>query len=578
MSGSNDALTQFMMMQARNQQRRPSAQARLAEQMMASLNNPQPIYGAGPAIARIGSGVLAGVMGGMAERSDREREEADFRRMQEYQTQRETTQRQNLEGILERLGFGDVAGAPQAPQGVPQMAPQASMPMGDAPMPANNAAPSGPVPYGRNAGLVPQRDALLEAPPQQLAAASAGRLSPLLPVNTPYANRPENAGPMIPDPDRPGQMMENPWHGARGQLPGGNGRLMTVPPGAPQGHGPSAAPPAGRNYDAAALALAMTPGGERLAPIVAQMGARNVGDLREMNGPQGPGLYRITPNGQPQFVGGRMPLQESASSTRGPIPEGMLLNPAGQLEEIPGYRPRPPAETAPRSPERLRQDLELATAGRPSTSVSVDNRADGALVRADTDTLKAINEGQGQARSIISLLDRAERAVRQIPEGQAARLMPVLGQTLSSFGVQLPNTSEAEVLNALTSQLAGLQRIPGSGATTDYEMRLFMQAVPRLGNTREGNLALLDMGRRLAQRRIEEAAVWRRNVGQPDLMDRLDALGPVFGERDMEVIMNGVAPAAPTQPARPPGMVDRARQRNAPAGTPALPPGFEVVQ
>jgi hypothetical protein len=527
MSGSNDALTQFMMMQMRQQGRRPSTQAQLAQQMMASLNNPQPIYGAGPAIARVGSGVLAGLMGGMAERSDREREDQQLQQMQDRQDKADFNNRREL---AEFLG----GGAPQAPQ----TAPQPPMPMGAAPMPMGNAAPSGAVPYGRNAGMVAQRDALLEAPPEQLAAASAARSG--------ATGIPEIPGGYRANPGTDGAFAGlAPPSGVVNPNIGGNpgGR-----PAAPQGDAMSMYQRAASSPNP--LIRAMAPG------FLAQA---NREDVRANRPPTivSPGSTALGPDNRPIFTAPERP--------QAPDELARLFAAAGVDPNSEDGR-----AIARRMLERRGQP--------PQTNVSVDNRADGALMRADTDTLKAINEGQGQARSVISLLDRAERAVRQIPEGQAARLMPVLGQTLASFGVQLPNTSEAEVLNALTSQLAGLQRIPGSGATTDYEMRLFMQAVPRLGNTREGNLALLDMGRRLAQRRIEEAAVWRRHVGQPDLMDRLDALGPVFGERDMEVIMNGVAPQPAPQPARPPGMVDRARQRNAPQSMPTLPPGFEVVQ
>ena len=100
-----------------------------------------------------------------------------------------------------------------------------------------------------------------------------------------------------------------------------------------------------------------------------------------------------------------------------------------------------------------------------------------------------------QARSLINFFDRAEQAVRAVPEGAAAQFLPIVGQTARALGYDIPGTSEAEVLRGITNQLAALQRVPGSGATTDFEMRLFMQAVPRLGNTREGNLQLLDLGR-----------------------------------------------------------------------------------
>lgn len=171
----------------------------------------------------------------------------------------------------------------------------------------------------------------------------------------------------------------------------------------------------------------------------------------------------------------------------------------------------------------------------PQTNVTVAP-AEGALIRADTETLKQINEGAQQARQMVNMFTRAEEAVRQVSEGTGAQLLPIIGQTARAFGVDIQGTSEAEVLNSLRNQLASLQRVPGSGATSDRDMALYLQAVPRLGNTREGNLKLIDMGRRLMERRIQEAGVWRRNIGQSDIMEKLDELGPIFSTEERQLL------------------------------------------
>jgi hypothetical protein len=110
--------------------------------------------------------------------------------------------------------------------------------------------------------------------------------------------------------------------------------------------------------------------------------------------------------------------------------------------------------------------------------------------------------------------------------------------------------------------------MPGSGATTDFEMRLYMQAVPRLGSTREGNLALVRMGRRLAERKIQEAGIWRRHAGDADLMDRLDGLGPVFTPEDRRLLENDATPVAGPQSAGPGGVGVAEPPAAAPAARP----------
>ena len=194
----------------------------------------------------------------------------------------------------------------------------------------------------------------------------------------------------------------------------------------------------------------------------------------------------------------------------------------------------------PEAQQFARQRLERLGAA-PSTNINLPS-PESALMRADTETLKQVNEGAQQARAMVNMFTRAEEAVRQVPEGTGAQLLPIVGQTARALGVDIQGTSEAEVLNSLRNQLASLQRVPGSGATSDRDMALYLQAVPRLGNTREGNLKLIDMGRRLMERRIQEAGVWRRNIGQSDIMEKLDELGPIFSTEERRLLQQDAMP------------------------------------
>jgi len=195
---------------------------------------------------------------------------------------------------------------------------------------------------------------------------------------------------------------------------------------------------------------------------------------------------------------------------------------------------------SPEAQQFARQRLERLGAA-PSTNINLPS-PESALMKADTETMKQVNEGAQQARTLVNMFTRAEEAVRQVPEGTGAQLLPIVGQTARALGVDIQGTSEAEVLNSLRNQLASLQRVPGSGATSDRDMALYLQAVPRLGNTREGNLKLIDMGRRLMERRIQEAGVWRRNIGQSDIMEKLDELGPVFSTEERQILQQDATP------------------------------------
>jgi hypothetical protein len=295
-----------------------------------------------------------------------------------------------------------------------------------------------------------------------------------------------------------------------------------------------------------------------------------------------------------------MPPQESAETFAGP-PQTVMQNGQpvlvqmgnrGTVRPMQGYGPNSPQPDdterllrasgyQPGTPEYEAQArILLQRRGQPAqTNINTGDSPQAILARSDVDTIKSQNAAANQARVLIPLFDRAEEAIRNVPEGAGAQFAPILGQVASAFGVAVNGTSQAEVLRALTSTLAPLQRAEGSGATSDRDIGLYLQAVPRLGNTREGNLALVDMGRRAAQRRIEEATIWRQYAGTPDVMDRLNALPPLWSDEERAMLRPPRATSAqPVAPPRPPGMIERARTRGNASGTPQLPPGFEVVQ
>ena len=201
---------------------------------------------------------------------------------------------------------------------------------------------------------------------------------------------------------------------------------------------------------------------------------------------------------------------------------------------------RADANNLPLSPEVEAQRIRIAQASRPNTSLTVDQRGetarDKALAEADAATLRNLSASAIDARRLLTLFDRAEAAVQRVPEGAGAQLVPALGQIGKRLGFEVAGADEAEVLRSITNQLSVLQRVPGSGSTSDYEMGLYQQAVARLGNTRDGNLKLLALGRKLAERRIQEAGIFRQNLGKPEMEERLNELGPVFSPEELDYL------------------------------------------
>ena len=68
---------------------------------------------------------------------------------------------------------------------------------------------------------------------------------------------------------------------------------------------------------------------------------------------------------------------------------------------------------------------------------------------------------------------------------------------------QIKNLSNTEILRAAFAYQIPRMRVPGSGATSDFEARLFTQATANMSNTPEANKVLILGMKKLAQRKRE---------------------------------------------------------------------------
>ena len=100
--------------------RRQSLQSRLAEQMMAGLQNQTPIYSTGAAVARAGEGLLAGLMAKSATDAETKRENELYQRGVDRQDQLRSQENQDAQAFQERLFSGAPLSAPENNLNTPQ--------------------------------------------------------------------------------------------------------------------------------------------------------------------------------------------------------------------------------------------------------------------------------------------------------------------------------------------------------------------------------------------------------------------------------------------------------------------------
>lgn len=561
MSGSNDALTQMLLMQAR-QNRRPSAQAQLAQQMMAQSSQGGPVWGTGATVARAIPGILGAFMAQQAETRDQAREDTQMQAMQDRQDKANHLGSQNVSAAMSGRA---VEPTPDAP---PPAAPAAAPIEGD---------PSLPRGYRNNN-------------PLNIVDASFTRSQPGFQGSDGRFGRFDTMDNGINAADR---LLQS--YGARGL----NTPQAIINRWAPAGDG-SNNPTAYANTIAQRLGIAPN------API-------------DMNDPATRrkliDAMAVVENGRP-LPGGAAPGQSPAAAPQAQ-PGADILAQIGRLQALAGSR-LPGAEDARRLLPGLQWQYEQSQRGASATASAAERAADNARAEralaategARTDARMAQKNEAARAqenadRNVIlqkneratatagadnnRLFDRAntlrDEFVRLTPDFRtvqtsfnnieaAARSNTGAGDMsmLYSFVKLLDPTSvvrESEFAMAAASGSLGermqgaVQRIMNGERLPDSLRNSFLTEARNLyTNNRRNYDRIAEQYRGIAER-----------AGVP-----VDQVIPDFAlpREEPAPPATPTPAAAPSEPPpRPPGLVDRARARNAPRD---LPPGFEVIR
>jgi len=104
---------------------------------------------------------------------------------------------------------------------------------------------------------------------------------------------------------------------------------------------------------------------------------------------------------------------------------------------------------------------------------------------------------QGQAaRAAQGDIDRLDELGAAIgTQGAVANVKAVLGPYANALGVKIDGLDDIQAFSSIVSRLAPTMRPPGSGATSDFEFKQFLNALPQLAQTTEGRKLVLDQMR-----------------------------------------------------------------------------------
>lgn len=185
--------------------------------------------------------------------------------------------------------------------------------------------------------------------------------------------------------------------------------------------------------------------------------------------------------------------------------------PTDEMRNYQAYRREELA--AGRTPKSSQEwQIERRQASRPQ--VTVDQRGENAFAQeAGKGTAKRFNEMVEQgfnARTMIGDISALRDLSTQIQTGVPAEITRQLGPYAEALGVPIQGLAPAQAYQAIVDRMAPRMRVPGSGATSDFEARQFLRALPQLANTPQGNEMIQNTLEAVAQSQVQASEIASR--------------------------------------------------------------------
>jgi len=345
----------------------------------------------------------------------------------------------------------------------------------------------------------------------------------------------------------------------------------------------------GINPQAMALMQALSSPWAAKNPMLAQLGARVLGEQMTGNKLQ----YQTLPDGtilalDPTGRRSPTPVYQAPTKPRhGIIAEDEYGNKQyGWIDDVnrtvtpTGTSPIPPTSGPPA------QSGQGQTPVIPPAPVGSDKkvwRTEQTKKLAEGDTgEKKFREtmGKEQADYIVATGKDGDAAAQDIQTiGELRKLGDRIGtgggavirQRLGEFGIKFKGSDDIEAYTALLNRLTPQQRVPGSGATSDFDAKMFRDSLPRLINTPEGNKLVLDTMERLAQNRMARADIANKvqtgELSRQDGMKQLSQLQADARKLSESVKTAAAQPTAPPASAGQPRTITRDQYQSLPSGS-----------
>jgi hypothetical protein len=200
-----------------------------------------------------------------------------------------------------------------------------------------------------------------------------------------------------------------------------------------------------------------------------------------------------------------------------------------------------------------REQRDKALIGRPTTEIKMGVGETEEQKAWGKKRIEAHYKRKGEARQAegqLMTLNELENLISS-PEtyvGAGAGAIKDIKRIAGFFGFEPKGTTNAEVIESLSNQMALKMRNPESGfgmpgSISDRDVKFLKATVPGLTKTKEGNLELIRILRKLQERKIEISDLESQYLEQNDTLKGFEKVrrefvkdNPMFGEQETATI------------------------------------------
>jgi hypothetical protein len=128
--------------------------------------------------------------------------------------------------------------------------------------------------------------------------------------------------------------------------------------------------------------------------------------------------------------------------------------------------------------------------------------------KANAATYQGALDTAGNASNQLANIDRMAQLLGDMQTGKGEQALMGLASIGEQMGIKVdPALGDKQAVQSLANQLAIGMRQPGTGTMTDKDMDVFLQSVPSLQNSPDGNMRIMETMAAFAEKKQKEAEI-----------------------------------------------------------------------